>query len=231
VIKSEIPNVHVDTFLESHDIIFFENICPMKNSYDMSSLPINIIADTSLEPSENFDHAEHKPEPIHEEIDSEAPRRSKRSRTAKSFSDDLIVYLMDDTHKTIVEAYASPDVDNWKEAVRSEMDSTLFNGTWELVDRPYGCKSVGCKWMFKKKLRSYGTIDKYKVMLVAKGYNKKEGEYFFDTYSPVTRLTTIYVLLSLTASHDLLIHQMDIKIAFLNRELEEKIYMTQLDGL
>jgi hypothetical protein len=97
VIKSEIPDVHVDTFLESHDVTFFENIFPMKKSYDMSSLPTNVITDISPEPSENFDHAEHTPEPIHEEIDSESPRRSKRPRTVKSFSDDFTIYLMDDT--------------------------------------------------------------------------------------------------------------------------------------
>jgi hypothetical protein len=134
MIKSEIPDVHVDTFLESRDITFFENIFPMKKSYVMSSLPVNVIADTSPEPSENFDHAEHTPEPIHEEINSEAPRRSKRPRTAKSFDDDFTVYLVDDTSKTIVEAFASPDADDWKEAVHSEMDSIISNGTWELVD-------------------------------------------------------------------------------------------------
>jgi hypothetical protein len=112
VIKSEIHDVHIDTFLVSHDVTFFENIFPMKNLYDMSSLPANVLADTSPEPSENFDHTEHTPEPIHEEIDSEAPRRSKRSRTAKSFGDDLTIYFMDDTPKTIVEAFASPDADD-----------------------------------------------------------------------------------------------------------------------
>ena len=71
--------------------------------------------------------------------------RSKRQRTAKSFGDDFIVYLVDDTPRTISEAYASPDADYWKEAVRSEMDSILANGTWEITDRPYGCKHVGCK--------------------------------------------------------------------------------------
>jgi hypothetical protein len=89
---------------------------------------------------------------------------------------------------------------------------------------------VGCKWVFKKKLRPDGTIDKYKVSLVTKDYTQKEGEDFFDTYSPIAKLTTIRVLLSLTASHGLLIHQMDVKTAFLNRELEEEIYMTQHDG-
>jgi hypothetical protein len=109
------------------------------------------------------------------------------------------------------------------------MDSILSNGTWELVDRPYDCKPVGCKWVFKKKLRPYGTIDKYKVRLVVKGYTQKEGENFFDTYSPIARLITIRVLFSLAASHGLLIYQMYIKIAFLNLELEEEIYMTQPD--
>jgi hypothetical protein len=82
----------------------------------------------------------------------------------------------------------------------------------------------------QKKFRQDGTIDKYKARLVAKVYTQKEDEDFFDTYSPVARLTTIRILLSLAASHGLLIHQMDVKTAFLNEELEGKIYMTQPDG-
>ena len=84
--------------------------------------------------------------------------------------------------------------------------------------------------MFKKKLRPDGTIERYKARLIAKGYTQKEGEDFFDTYSSVARLTTIRVLLSLTASYGLIVHQMDIKTAFLNGELEEEIYMDQPDG-
>jgi hypothetical protein len=83
--------------------------------------------------------------------------------------------------------------------------------------------------VFKKKLRPDGTIDKYKARLMAKGYTQKEGKNFFDTYSPVARLTTIHIFLSLAVSHGLLIHQMDVKTAFLNGELEEEIYMTQPD--
>jgi hypothetical protein len=137
---------------------------------------------------------------------------------------------VDDTPKPIEEAYSSPDADLWKEAVQSEMDSIMSNGTSEVVDRPYGCKPVGCKWVFKKKLRPNGTIEKYKARLVAKGYTQKEGGDYFDTYSPVARLTIIRVLLSLAASHGLFVHQMDVKAAFLNGELEEEIYMDQPDG-
>ena len=63
-----------------------------------------------------------------------------------------------------------------------------------------------------------------------KGTHKKEGEDFFDTYSPVVSLTTIRALISLAASYSVIIHQMDIKTAFLNGELDEEIYMDQPDG-
>jgi hypothetical protein len=84
----------------------------MKKSYDMSSLPANVIANTSPETSAKFDHVEHTPEPIHEDINSQAPRRSKRPRTTNSFIDDFTFYLVDDTTKTIVEAFVSPDADD-----------------------------------------------------------------------------------------------------------------------
>jgi hypothetical protein len=89
---------------------------------------------------------------------------------------------------------------------------------------------MGCKWVFKKKLKHDGTIDKYKAQLVAKGYTQKEGEDLFHTYSPIARMTTIQVLLSLETSYGLVVHQMDVKTTFLNGELDEEIYMEQLDG-
>jgi hypothetical protein len=152
VIKSEVSDVYVDTFLESCYVTFFENIFCMKNSHSMSRLPENIIADTTTGPPENFVHAKHTLEPVHEEIDDEAARRSKRQMTTQSFDDDFTIYLMDVTPRTISKAFALSDADDWKEVIHSDMDSILFNGTWELVDRSYGCKPVGCKWVFKKKL-------------------------------------------------------------------------------
>jgi hypothetical protein len=171
-----VPDIYVNTFLESRDVTFFENIFPMKDLHSMSRLPKNVIVDSSHEHSIKFEHAKHTLEPVHEDIDSEASRRRKRQMTAKSFGDDFTVYLVDDTPKTILRASASPDADDWKEAVHSEMDSILSTGTWELVDQPYGYKLVGCKWVFKKKLRPNGTIDKYKASLVAKDYSKKKAK-------------------------------------------------------
>ena len=173
-------------------------------------------------------------EPVSSDEDNDkvddAPRRSKRQRIAKSFGDVFIVYLVDDVPKTLLEAYASPDVEYWKEAEHSEMDPIMSNGTWEITDCPSGCKPVGCKWIFKKKMRPDGTIEKYKARLVVKGYTQKEGEDFFDTYSPVAPIATIRVLLALAAYYGLHVHQIDVKTAFLYGELEEEIYMEQPDG-
>jgi hypothetical protein len=226
IVKSEVYDMHVDTIFESRDATFFENIFPMKDMRSNAKFSTEIAPDNTIpieSPIESF-------EQTLEKDDNEVPVRNKRQRIAKSFGDDFIVYLVDDTPTSIIEAYASPDADDWKEAVRSEMDSILSNGTWELSELPFGCKPIGCKWVFKKKLRPDGTIDKYKARLVAKGYTQKEGEDFFDTYSPVARMTTIRVLLSLAASYGLIVHQMDVKTTFLNGELDKEIYMDQPDG-
>ena len=101
---------------------------------------------------------------------------------------------------------------------------------WELVDLPPGSKPLGYKWIFKKKMKTDGSIDKYKARLVIKGYKQKEGLDYFDTYSPVTRISSIRMLIVIAAIHNLEIHQMDVKTAFLNGGLDEEIYMEQPEG-
>ena len=90
----------------------------------------------------------------------------------------------------------------------------MANHIWELVELPRGCKTMGSKWVFKKKLKADGYIDKFKSRLVAKGYTKKEGIDNFNTYSPVVRLTTIRILVDIASIYKLIIHQMNVKIAF-----------------
>ncbi|KAL0365385.1 UNVERIFIED_CONTAM: Retrovirus-related Pol polyprotein from transposon TNT 1-94 [Sesamum angustifolium] len=164
----------------------------------------------------------------HEE--SDIPRRSKRARVVKDFGSDFVTYNIEDDPVTFKDAMASLEAKQWKEAVKSEMDSIVSNGTWVLVDLPPGCTTIGCKWIFKKKLKPDGSIDKFKARLVAKGFKQKEGIDYFDTYSPVARLTTIRVLIALASVYNLSIHQMDVKTAFLYGELEEEIYMDQPEG-
>ncbi|GJY61016.1 isochorismate synthase, chloroplastic [Tanacetum coccineum] len=115
----------------------------------------------------------------------------------------------------------------WKEAIKSEIDSILQNHTWELVDLLSDCKSLGYKLIFKKKMKADGTIDKYKARVVIKGFRQREGLDFFETYLPVTRITTIRMVLAIVALGKLEVHQMDMKITFLNGDLENVLYMNQ----
>ena len=98
------------------------------------------------------------------------------------------------------------------------------------MDLPPGCKPLGYKWIFKGKLKADGSIDKYSARLVVKGYKQKGGVDYFDTYSLVTRITSIRMLVAIATLHNLEIHRMDVKIAFLNGELNEEIYMEQPEG-
>ena len=79
-------------------------------------------------------------------------------------------------------------------------------------------------------MKTDGSIDKYKVRLVIKGYKKKEGLDYFDTYSPITRISSIRMLIAIAAIHNLKIHHMDVKTAFLNGDLDEEIYIEQPEG-
>ena len=162
--------------------------------------------------------------------DDDEPRCSKKTRTSKSFGPDFLTYLLENEPQSFKEAMTSPEAPYWKEAINDEVESILQNHTWELVDLPPSSKPLGYKWIFNKKMKAYGSIDKYKARLVIKGYKQKEGFDYFDTYSPVTRISFIRMLIAIAAIHNLEIYQMDVKTTFLNGDLDEEIYMEQPEG-
>ena len=178
---------------------------------------------------------------------TDEPRRSTRARKEKNLGDDFFSYLvegtqkkvtrevifavkMDDVPKTYGEAISSRDAPLWKEAINDEMDSIMGNKVWELADLPKGKKPIGSKWLFKKKYHPDGSISAYKARLVAKGYRQREGIDYFDTYAPVARISSIRTLLAISALKGLYVHQMDVKTAFLNGNLNEEIYLEQPEG-
>ncbi|KAK4409391.1 hypothetical protein Sango_0012100 [Sesamum angolense] len=126
---------------------------------------------------------------IHKESDE--PRWSKRARVVKNFGSYFVTYILKEDLVTFKVAMASAEAMQWKTAVKSEMDSIVSYGTWVLVDLPSGCTMIECKWICKKKLKSDGTVDKFKVRLVTKGFKQNKRIDYFDTYSPVARLTII----------------------------------------
>ncbi|GJW86483.1 retrovirus-related pol polyprotein from transposon TNT 1-94 [Tanacetum coccineum] len=149
------------------------------------------------------------------------PRRSIRARKEKDFGSDFFSYLVegrkkkatreviftiniDDDPKTFSEAMSSCDAPMWKEAINDEMDSFLGNQTWELAELPKGVRPIG--------------------------YMQKEGIDYFDTYAPVARISSIRTPIAISAVKGLYIHQMDVKMAFLNGYLNEDICMEQPEG-
>ncbi|GKA75308.1 retrovirus-related pol polyprotein from transposon TNT 1-94 [Tanacetum coccineum] len=223
VYKSNIEDISNNTIIESAEADFFENIFPYKDKEKQISNPRKRVMNDQLSQDETDNNSEIPQENVE-------PRRSKRAKVTKDFGPDYMTYIVNEEPQTYKAAMESSEAPYWKEAIQSEIDSIVHNNTWKLVDLPSGHKPIGHKWIFKKKLRPDGTIEKYKARLVAKGYRQKEGQDFFDTYSPVTRITSIRTLIAIAAIHNLIIHQMDVKTAFLNGELDEEIYMQQPEG-
>jgi transposase InsO family protein len=128
------------------------------------------------------------------------------------------------------EALHSSESQLWMQAAQAEYDSIIAAGTWTLVPLPTGRTPIGCKWAFKIKHKADGSIERYKARLCAKGYSQKEGIDYTETFAPVAKFASIRALLALAAHYDLEVHQMDVKTAFLNGDLEEDIYMVQPEG-
>lgn len=104
------------------------------------------------------------------------------------------------------------------------------NKTWQLVDRTQDRKVIGVKWVFRTKLIADSSINKHKVRLVVKGYSQIFGVDYSDTFAPVARLDTIKLILAVAAQKGWKVYQLNVKSAFLNGFLQEKIYVEQPEG-
>jgi hypothetical protein len=105
--------------------------------------------------------------------------------------------------KSVSEVVDGTDGKIWKDAMIEEMESLYKNETWDLVKLPSARNPIGSKWVFKKKMNAAGQDEKFKARLVEKGYSQAEGVDFSEIFSPVSKLTSIRVLMSLDATFDL----------------------------
>ena len=108
------------------------------------------------------------------------------------------------------------------QAANEEYKSLIDMNTWDLVPLPPGRQPVSCKWVFKLKCNSDGSVDRYKARLVARGFTQQQGVDFDETYAPVVHRTSLHALLSYGFSRNMIIHQMDVVTAFLNGRSEER---------
>ena len=94
-----------------------------------------------------------------------------------------------------------------------------------MVDLPPGQSVVGCRWVYKIKTKADGFIERYKARLVAKGFAQEYDIDYEETFAPIACLTSVRCLIAVAAVRRWLLYQMDVKNAFLNGELHEKVYM------
>lgn len=137
---------------------------------------------------------------------------------------------MDEDPISFKMAMESDNSEEWFDSSKEEMKSMDDNHVWDLVELPDGFKTVGCKWVYKTKRNSKGKPERRKSRLVAKGFTQKDGIDYKETFSPVSKKDSLRIVLALVAHYDLELHQMDVKTAFLNGDLEEEVYMDQPEG-
>lgn len=154
------------------------------------------------------------------------------TRAKKGISKPNIKYannaqLQRQTHfipTTIAQALADP---RWRKAVTDEFNSVIQNGTYSLVPPTLNQNTVSCRWIFTIKYNPDGSVRRYKVRLVARGYTQVPGVDYTETFSPVIKSTTIRLVLDIAVSRSWPIKQLDVNNAFLQGTLTEEVYTTQ----
>ncbi|RVX10877.1 Retrovirus-related Pol polyprotein from transposon TNT 1-94 [Vitis vinifera] len=129
--------------------------------------------------------------------------------------------------KSTPEALSHP---GWRQAMVDEMTALHSNDTWDLVVLPSGKSTVGCRWVYTVKVGPDGQVDRFKAHLVAKGYTQVYGSDYGDTFSPVAKIASVRLLLSMVAMRSWPLYQLDIKNAFLHGDLVGEVYMEQSPG-
>ena len=125
-------------------------------------------------------------------------------------------------------AINTDDSEKWKSAMEEEMQSLITNDTFVLTELPTNKKLVGGRWVYMIKSNSNGVM--YKARYVAKGYKQIQGIDYLETFSPTARMESVRILMQISIQYDLILHQMDVKSAYLHAPIENEIYVSQPPG-
>ena len=228
--------------IKSRDVKFLENSFPTSSNADPSDYNELVkskqdsVADTEYSLLPGTDEFE---DPLYDEsevdrmipiLDMSRPLRNRRSPQRFGEWATVADVEIESDPKTYKQAMKSPNSKQWENAMKEELSSLNKHNTWDLVDLPAGKNLVGCKWVFKTKRDANGAVDRFKARLVAQGYSQEYGIDYDEVFAPVARYDSIRSVLAIGVQHDYEIHQMDVKSAFLNGELDEEIFMKQPEG-
>lgn len=109
--------------------------------------------------------------------------------------------------------------------MKVEINALKANSTWIMHKLPPGKVHIGCKWVYKVKLKVDGSMERYKTRLVAKGFTHIEGIDFYETFSPVVKFMIVRTLLALAVVYGWHLTQLDVNNSFLHGDLHEEVYM------
>ena len=162
---------------------------------------------------------------------TETSESVEEHETDVTVSDDIATCVIGESSNPSVQvALNSNDKHEWEEAIEKEVRSLESNNTWTVTTLPKGRKAVGSRFVLTRKLAAGTHKLQHKARLVAQGFSQIKGVDYFDTFSPVTRNTSVFVLLTLAAHFKYDIHHMDFNSAYLNAKLSEEIYMRPPKG-
>ncbi|GJZ65585.1 retrotransposon protein, putative, ty1-copia subclass [Tanacetum coccineum] len=209
---------------------FFESkLLDLKASGSVEDLEVIQEEDTNPSVDTSLNHEEDDQEIDEPQSDINPIRRSTRTRRP---TDRLCLYIDTEEHEpaNYRAALLDPESKKWLDAMNVEMQSMKDNDVWVLVELPPNARTVGSKWLFKKKTDMDGAVYIFKARLVAKGFTQTYGVDYEETFSPVADIRAIRILIAIAAYYDYEIWQMDVKTAFLNGHLSEEVYMEQPEG-
>lgn len=133
--------------------------------------------------------------------------------------------------QSYAEAMRAPDAKAWTGAKKTENASLEKNKTYRIVKLPRGARAIISRYVWKRKMDRYGRIKVYKARLVARGFQQREGIDYGETFAAVVKPASFRILFALAARLGWKIHQMDVKTAFLNGDLEHTVYMKPPPGM
>ena len=143
--------------------------------------------------------------------------------------DCMFLCRFNNVPNTYKQAMRSSEVEKWKSAMKSEMTSLAENNTYSIVPLPAGKKAVGSRWVYSLKQDPEGNTT-HKARFVAKGFSQIPGSDYLETFSPTPKMTTIRLLMQFSAEKDLMVHQLDVRTAYLNAPIDFEVYINQPEG-
>lgn len=216
-----------------------------------NSISHNVVGDNDISPqNEEQDDPHNMVQDVNEcEATPPAPRRNPmRVRQPPTRLQDFVIYKpthpisncvsykrVTPAHAAFlrtISSYSEPhnfheanSQEIWKKAMQEELKALDQHNTWSITKLPKGKKVVGCKWIYKLKFKSDGSIERHKARLVARGFTQTFDVDYKETFAPVAKMNTVRVLLSVAVNKGWSMYQMDVKNAFLHSDLKEEVYM------